>query len=196
MLASDKSCVHIGLDMMNIRTGTDTELPDYLASNPPLRSLYLQNNILNDNDDILIARALKHNTNLEELCLARRNNNVTEVGSRALRKAVYDDTSLNSVSDSNLTCSIDGVAFRTFSIPNNYRNTNLNRRRKIFNLLSARNAEERRRSRCSKLIPKVLESVYTVMAMNGHVLISMSDHYQSRMKYYGVGKSRSTQSNL
>ena len=41
---------------------------------------------------ILIACALKYNTNLEELCLG--NNNVTEFGSRALRKAVYDDTSL------------------------------------------------------------------------------------------------------
>ena len=106
--------------MMNIRTGTDTELPEYLASNPPLRSLYLQNNILNDNGTILIAHALKYNTNLEELCLG--NNNVTEFGSRALRKAVYDDTS-SAVSDSNLTCSIDGVAFRAFSI--HYRNSNL-----------------------------------------------------------------------
>ena len=69
--------------------------------------LSLETNNLNDEDAVLISRALKHNTNLKELWLG--GNNITEVGNGALRKAVYDTTSLNTVSESNHTCFIKGI---------------------------------------------------------------------------------------
>ena len=76
-----------------------------MASNPPLTYLDLTDNQLDDNDAMAIASALKHNTNL--LILNLNLNNLTRDGWLALRKAVYDDTSLNSVSDSNHNCCID-----------------------------------------------------------------------------------------
>ena len=51
------------MESNNIRTGGGTEIPDYLATNPPLESLYLANNNLDDNDAVLVARALKSNKN-------------------------------------------------------------------------------------------------------------------------------------
>ena len=40
LLASNKSFASIDLDSNNIETGGGTEIPDYLAKNPPLNSLY------------------------------------------------------------------------------------------------------------------------------------------------------------
>ena len=59
---------------------------DYIASNTPLKYLCLADNNLNDEDVTLIARALKHNTNLEDLYLY--DNDIREAGSNALCKAI------------------------------------------------------------------------------------------------------------
>ena len=72
LLTRDKGFKHIDFDNSNIRTGGGTELPDYLAINPPLKKLYLNHNNLNDEDAVLIARAVKQNNNLKVLCLAGR----------------------------------------------------------------------------------------------------------------------------
>ena len=42
ILASNKEFSHIDLETNNIRTGGGTEIPDFLAKNPPLNSLYLE----------------------------------------------------------------------------------------------------------------------------------------------------------
>ena len=107
-----------------------------------------------------------------------RGNNITEVGNGALRKAVYDPTSLNTVSDSNHTCYIEGIDLG--DIP---RNADLdsdsghtardNRKRKLYHLLSVRNREGSNVRHLNlefggendedddsiKLVPKVLESI-------------------------------------
>ena len=95
---------------------------------------------MNDEDARLIAHALKRNTNLKDLWLG--GNNITEVGVKALSKAVYNPESLNSVADCNHTCRIlGGVSFG--NIPENYPQSTLlnNRSGKIYHLLSVRNRE-------------------------------------------------------
>ena len=77
-----------------------------LALNPILGSLYLEWNQLNDQDAIGIAEALKQNTNLRFLHLTN-NNNITKTGWAALKKAEFDNSSLNAVADSNHTCAIE-----------------------------------------------------------------------------------------
>ena len=89
----------------DISTGGDTFISEFLSSNHMLAALELNGNQLDDNDAIAIANALEHNTNLRVLDV--RNNNLTRTGWAALRKAEFDDTSLNSAADSNHTCLID-----------------------------------------------------------------------------------------
>ena len=128
----------------------------------------MNNNNLNDEDAVLIARAMKHNTNLKVLCLDE--NNITEVGFKALREAVYDTTSLNSIADCNHTCSIYGLNLGGGTIKN-LSTPKRNRAWKIYRLLSTRNREGSNVYHLNlefgdedegtlALVPNVLESVY------------------------------------
>lgn len=132
----------IDLEGNNISTGSCTAIPHYITRNTPLTRLYLANNNLNDEDAVLIAKALKQNDNLRVLRLHR--NHITNVGIDTIRKACYDPKSLNSVSDCNHTCRLqlsgDDGNF-------NYNNQGcgdklVNRRLKLYHLLSSRNREE------------------------------------------------------
>ena len=135
-----------GLDTIDLEgnnistTGNCTAIPDYITRNTPLKSLYLARNNLNDEDAVLIAKALKHNDNLRTLRLQL--NDLTNVGIDAIRKACYDPTSLNSVSDSNHTCSVQLPGIDNILVYNNGCDDKLvNRRLKLYHLLSARNRE-------------------------------------------------------
>jgi hypothetical protein len=113
-----------------------------------LITLKLDDNQLNDNDAIAIAGALKHNKNLRVLRLM--DNNLTKAGWAALRKAEFDDTSLNSAADSNHTCAIkyptivqgldtsemNGDADSGYClVPNHVR------QKKVYSVLSSRNRQ-------------------------------------------------------
>jgi len=140
---SGKSFEFIEFDKNEIETGGRTEIPDYIATNPPTTRLHLSYNQLNDNDAILIARALEQNNILREIRLG--GNMITNIGKEALLKVVYDPTSLNSISDSNHSCHIFGVVDvpmlsflnNASRIPSEWREW------KIYNLLSERNGEGR-----------------------------------------------------
>ncbi|KAL9186889.1 hypothetical protein ACHAXT_010609 [Thalassiosira profunda] len=167
LLDGNKIYDTIGVHTNNIRTMGDTHIPDYLASNPPLRSLALGKNKLDDNDAMLIAEALKRNTNLRYLWLD--GNEITEVGQNALQNAMYDNTSLNSVADSNHTCLV-ACDFSATAVTNICsKDSQKNRRSKIYCLLSTRNREKTNvhhfdvefdDGNSLKLVPKVLESVH------------------------------------
>ena len=152
-------------------------------SNPPLKYLHLSGNKLNDEDVILIARALKQNTNLRSLHLYR--NDFTDIGKEALFKAAYDTTSLNSVYNCNHSCQIKmedgppvGEGLPSFckngdeKLP--YTSIFLNpksiRSRKMHYILTSRHKEGSNVQHLNKefmdeedslkLAPKVLEAVY------------------------------------
>ena len=163
LFSSNKSFATIALQSNNIRTGGRTEISDFLATNPPLKRLVLTNNCLNGADATLIARALKQNTNLRRLNLGQ--NDLTDVGHDALRNAIFDSTSLNTVADSNHRCNIFG--FELDNINDDEEESKANRGRKIYSLLSLRNREGTNvrhldsefDDESMKLVPKVLESV-------------------------------------
>jgi len=88
----------------SISTDGGTFISDFLSADPILETLSLKGNELDDNDAIGIAEALKQNTKLFFLRLTY--NNITKTGWKALRKAEFDNTSLNAAADSNHTCNI------------------------------------------------------------------------------------------
>ena len=87
-----------------ISTDGDTFLSDFLRGDSALISLDITDNDFDDNDAIMIANALGHNTKLRVLDFW--GNDVSKSGWIALRKAEFDDTSLNTAADSNHTCRI------------------------------------------------------------------------------------------
>jgi hypothetical protein len=135
----NKRILRLDLESNNIRTGGGTDIPDFLAGNPPLTHLHLAKNHLDDSDAILIARALKRNTNLEQLVLAQ--NDITDTGRDALRKVIFDSTSLNALAASNHSCQIWGIDLDDVSNNRRDHTSVVNRGRKIYSLLSSRHWE-------------------------------------------------------
>ena len=66
--------------------------------------LFLDDNLFNDDDAVVLAEALKMNTKLKWINL--ESNQFTTVGIKALIKSMYDCSSLNAISDSNHTLRI------------------------------------------------------------------------------------------
>eukprot|EP00984_Skeletonema_dohrnii_P006161 scaffold2199_cov120-Skeletonema_dohrnii-CCMP3373.AAC.2 len=137
LLASDDLKLKVlSLAKNNITSGVSTVLADFLATNPRLKELNLDENYhLNDSDVALIANALRSNTTLKTLWL--NENNITKVGKESLRLALCDDSSLNSAADSNHTCTVylgsNDIGY------NSHEQGQINRGRKIYSILSSRN---------------------------------------------------------
>ena len=99
---------HINLNNNTIDSLGAVKIAEYLGNNPlGIKGLYLDHNRLNDNDAILISQALKRNTNLKSIKL--RVNNITSIGVKALLTCVFDNSSLNAISESNHT--LEGMNF-------------------------------------------------------------------------------------
>ena len=177
-------------DSMYIRTCGDTRLFDFIATNNSLETLGLFNNALNDRDASMLSDALKHNTTLKRLrmgdneitdvgcvCFAEAlavnstldflhlgSNPITFIGCRALERAVFDQSSLNKVADSNNVCQVAGIdpQLEQFNSTTDERS---NRRGKIHRVLFDRNKigtnvyhlnKEMVDEESLKLVPKVL----------------------------------------
>ena len=173
ILSAGNKLVNICLSSNGISTSGDTFISDFLSSNHTLAVLRVTNNELDDNDAVMIASALKRNKTLRLLEIA--GNNLTSAGWEALSKAVYDDTSLNSLALSNHTCHVDfpSAGFEKVREMNGieggeryawYSSTGV-RRKKIYSILSSRNRTEN----CSntghfsdipfELLPRMLRSI-------------------------------------
>ena len=112
----------------------------------------------------MIAIALRSNTTLTHLNIDE--NRVGEAGAEALRRALCDETSLNSVADSNHSCSIDAgneLSMGYHSHDENMNDGEINRAEKIYRLLSSRNETSSNVQHFGnidvKLLPNVLEAV-------------------------------------
>lgn len=128
------------LDVRNTNVGSQgaTILAQYVASNPSsLETINLCNNEFNDEDALLFADALRKNKNLKLMYLS--NNNIFEQGRRALLSAIFDNSSLNSVYESNHTCELnfDGLnnLHQEMMLINNFTDAETNRKRKIVTAL-------------------------------------------------------------
>ena len=140
------------LDLSNngIATNGDRCIPDFLATNPPLESLYLGGNELNDDDAHHIALALQSNTNLR--CLNLEDNAMTKNGKISMYllsvlglnlsdlsglKPVWA-ANLNTVSEANHTCEIVGVSGPRNFMNRSDKSAKWNRGRKLLSLLAKR----------------------------------------------------------
>jgi len=165
----------INLSFNRISTEGGTCISNCLTQNPVLVSLYLEGNELDDRAAILIAESLKHNISLRFLHLTE--NNITQTGWKALRKAEFDDTSLNTAFNSNHTCNINYPLDRDVREGLDVSEMNGDilcteafdsrsvRRKKIYSILSTRNRD------CSnvgnfdddmpvELLPHMLHSIH------------------------------------
>jgi len=120
-------------------------------------------------------KALKQNRNLSFLDLT--NNNLTKTGWKALRKAEFDNASLNAAADSNHTCNINYPSEDSEEIEgldiiemNGNRNFTLAfstkgvRQKKIYSILSSRNKDNSNVGHFKdiqvKLLPNMLHSIH------------------------------------
>lgn len=132
-----KSLASIEFSSNSVCTLGDTRLSDFLATNPPLSYLELNDSDIDNNDMKCNASALKYNTKLSQLHLW--GNSTTEEGDGIWKKTICDWTSLNSVADSNHICWIQGVD--EGNTCNWLCDPEMNKRIKIYSLLSMRNKE-------------------------------------------------------
>ena len=113
------------------------DMSDFLSSNPSLRELNLPYNPFNEQDIVYIADALRNNSSLKDIMFAFH---LLPHNWHLLASIVFDQTSLNSAYDSNHHCHLhlenSRLAICKF---NNYKDRTLNRRKKIYNILSTRN---------------------------------------------------------
>ena len=172
--AGGKKLKVIDVAEADISTKGGTFISNFLAANPLVETLNLFQNRLDDNDALSIARALKHNENLRRFDITR--NDITKTGWKAIRRAEFDDTSLNAASDSNHTCNIiyppdgsDEIEGVDTSKMNGDGSTSFNvvrvRQKKVYSILSSRNRE------CSnaghfddvpvEILPDMLHSIQT-----------------------------------
>ena len=119
-------------------------LADFLATNPPLKELDLMNNGLSGDCVDLLANALRSNTSLRSLQLD--GNIISDAGKESFRLVMHNDSSLNSIADSNHSCILEGVAFYAWNMRGFLKNgawheatESFNRAQKIYRLLSKRN---------------------------------------------------------
>ncbi len=134
----------LDLNSNGITSSSITLLADFLARNSPLKELALRDNGLNNNSAVALANALRSNTSLRKLQLAF--NAISHVGKEAFCLVLHNDSNLNSIADSNHSCSVQGVGSDCWTT-NRLRKEggwhdapeSFNRARKIYNLLSLRN---------------------------------------------------------
>eukprot|EP00956_Cyclotella_meneghiniana_P038928 scaffold162300_cov20-Cyclotella_meneghiniana.AAC.1 len=119
------------------------DISDFLSSNPSLRELDLRWNPFNEQDIIYIADALRNNNSLRKLRFGFDDPYILPHNWYLLASIVFDQTSLNSAYDSNHHCHME-ISPITYPIDkfNMYQDPILNRRKKIYNILSTRNRNQ------------------------------------------------------
>ncbi len=147
-----------------------TLLANFLATNPMLKELNLSSNDLSGDCVDLLANALRSNTSLRFLNLSE--NTISDSGKKAFDLVVHDDSSLNSIANTNHSCRVYVVGFGCWNEYRVWRDgawretpESLNRARKIYNLLSTRNKSMSMSNVQHfdeidiKLLPSILEAV-------------------------------------
>jgi len=197
--SSTKSFVKLYFVGNQVRTNGCSILPDYIASNPPLTNLVLDDNHLVDDDLRMISIALKTNDRLKELYL--EGNDYSSAGIKWLEVAVkgsrpiqtdagdsFLDPNFDSVFGSNHTCRIFGIfgmVHGNWNLPNCWSTPLENKLWKLYDLFHwhTENGElvkELQRSMDENVIilmPLVLnriESVYSRLLVDNKFLSPLS----------------------
>ena len=175
----------VNLSSNGIKTNGDGCISDFLSTNPTLKVLYLIGNHLNDDDALHIAQALQSNSNLRYLNLEK--NKLTANGrSAAYCQSIYGlyrsypseesmsliEANLNTVSEANHTCKIDGITPREMFMNSRTKSAKWNRSKKLFYVLRRRHRkgcnitqlESEFSEDCMGIVPHVLACVNTYSA--------------------------------
>jgi len=135
-----KSKSLVKIDLKNINFGMydllPTDMTEFLSSNPSLKNLDMGGNRFNTQDIDYISNALRQNKTLRELNL--RSNHGSDDWYYTLESVVFDCESLNGAYDSNHHCLLKISRTAKFNI---YDDPVLNRRKKLYNILSTRNRQ-------------------------------------------------------
>jgi len=108
-----QSDVHrLDLSHNNIDSLGAIKIANYLESNTSMFDLDLRCNRFNDDDAVILSQAIKTNTHLYYLYLF--SNNFASVGVKSLFSSVFDNMSLNAISESNHVCAIEVIYDRIF----------------------------------------------------------------------------------
>ena len=151
----------VSLENNDIDSYGATLISDCLITNPTLQTLYLRHNSLNNEDAKKLAFSLNSNTNLLVLNLSL--NNITVEGMSSLSCSVCNITSLNSVSDSNHTCSIqfkEEEDVLNLRYVNRFLDPVFNKNAKLFGMLQRR--KRILEDTPLQIIPKVLVLLHNV----------------------------------
>eukprot|EP00956_Cyclotella_meneghiniana_P042224 scaffold248394_cov46-Cyclotella_meneghiniana.AAC.3 len=126
-----KSLKKIVLKNIGISNLQPTDMTEFLSSNPTLENLDMRGNRLFTQDIRYISDALRQNTTLRHLELEY------DGTGDILESVIFDQSSLNAAYDSNHSCHIDDTPEICWF--NMCTNPVLNRRKKLYNILSRRN---------------------------------------------------------
>lgn len=141
-----KTVKTINLERNNLSNLGPTDMSEFLSSNPSLRELYLPDNPFCEQDIVYISIFLRRSTTLQLLWITRFRNSPNNWD--LLESAIFDCSSLNNAHDSNHCTRLrnhhtyvgynsghnsDIEEFNTCNDPT------LNRRKKIYTVLSRRN---------------------------------------------------------
>jgi hypothetical protein len=157
-----------------ITSNVTTVLSDFLATDPPLKELDLGENHLNDNDAVLIANALRSNTSLRMLDLVGIS--ITDVGRKSFRLALNDDSTLNSISDSNHSCKICLDVSGSWNMNWAKIAREKNRGRKIYTLLSSRHKSVSNVQHFGDIDVELLPVIVGAVQKYASFQSTMSDH--------------------
>jgi Ran GTPase-activating protein (RanGAP) involved in mRNA processing and transport len=112
----------LSLNSNDIENSGAVVICNVLSTNPShLTKLMVTSNEINDEGATLFAEALRTNTSLKDLFL--RGNDISKAGEIALRKTVFNDTTLITLFNSNHTCKIQGLGIISSENSSNFKNT-------------------------------------------------------------------------
>jgi len=132
-----KTVKKIHLDCSNLSNLGPNDMSEFLSCNPLLRELSLCNNPLNQQDIVHMSNSLRHNTTLRKLLITNKNPSNWDL----LESIIFNCSSLNTAYYSNHHVCL-GYHTRLYSDIEKFNTCNdptLNRRKKIYTILSRRN---------------------------------------------------------
>jgi Leucine-rich repeat (LRR) protein len=191
----------LAMSYNRITSNATTQLSEFLANDPPLKWLELEGNRLVDNDAELLADALRSNSSLRHLAL-RVNTGITYMGGEAFHTVLYDDSTLNAVSDSNHSCCVKirdqqywnndrpWDMIRSWDMKDLRKETAFNRAQKIYRLLSSRNKSLSNVQHFDdtdvKILPNMIEAVHRCRSLVEELGFDPIDHVNSLSIVYEV----------
>jgi hypothetical protein len=181
ILQSDVESLEITAN--NINSLGAIKIAEYLESNTSMMCLHLYDNCLNDDDAVLISRALQENYKLVYLSIYW--NNFTSVGVKALFSSIFDSSSLNAISDSNHSLIIDVIRDNYFHRMSKFNRINEGEWPMPDKLLIAMHDKDSLLEYLANLPVELMPRVLNFVQMDRDKVMSLSMVYVS-MRYWNM----------